>query len=96
MKTILRAYKYRLYPNKKQQELINKTIGCCRFVYNYYLNKKIELYKVEQKSMSYNACANDLKLLKKEKEWLKEVDSISLQQSLKDLDVAYQNFFLEG
>lgn len=43
--------------------------------------------------MSYNACANDLKLLKKEKEWLKEVDSISLQQSLKDLDVAYQNFF---
>ena len=93
MKTILRAYKYRLYPNKKQQELINKTIGCCRFVYNYYLNKKIELYKVEQKSMSYNACANDLKLLKKEKEWLKEVDSISLQQSLKDLDVAYQNFF---
>ena len=93
MKTILRAYKYRLYPNKKQQELINKTIGCCRFVYNYYLNKKIELYKAEQKSMTYNACANDLKLLKKEKEWLKEVDSISLQQSLKDLDVAYQNFF---
>lgn len=79
MKTILRAYKYRLYPNKKQQELINKTIGCCRFVYNYYLNKKIELYKVEQKSMTYNACANDLKLLKKEKEWLKEVDSISLR-----------------
>ena len=93
LKTILRAYKYRLYPNKKQQELINKTIGCCRFVYNYYLNKKIELYKVEQKSMSYNACANDLKNLKKEKEWLKKVDSISLQQSLKDLDVAYQNFF---
>lgn len=93
LKTILRAYKYRLYPNKKQQELINKTIGCCRFVYNYYLNKKIELYKAEQKSMTYNACANDLKLLKKEKEWLKEVDSISLQQSLKDLDVAYQNFF---
>ena len=93
LKTILRANKYRLYPNKKQQELINKTIGCCRFVYNYYLNKKIELYKVEQKSMSYNACANDLKNLKKEKEWLKKVDSISLQQSLKDLDVAYQNFF---
>ena len=67
LKTILRAYKYRLYPNKKQQELINKTIGCCRFVYNYYLNKKIELYKVEQKSMAYNACANDLKLLKKKK-----------------------------
>ena len=93
MKTILRAYKYRIYPNKKQQELINKTIGCCRFVYNYYLNKKIELYKTEQKSIGYNVCANDLKNLKNQYEWLKEVDSISLQQTLKDLDTAYQNFF---
>lgn len=93
LKTILRAYKYRIYPNKKQQELINKTIGCCRFVYNYYLNKKIELYKVEQKSMTYNACANDLKNLKNQYKWLKKVDSISLQQTLRDLDVAYQNFF---
>jgi putative transposase len=93
LKIILRAYKYRLYPNKKQQELINKTIGCCRFVYNYYLNKKIELYKTEQKSINYNACANDLKNLKNQYEWLKEVDSISLQQTLKDLDAAYQNFF---
>ena len=93
LKTILRAYKYRIYPNKKQRELINKTIGCCRFVYNYYLNKKIELYKTEQKSIGYNACANDLKNLKNQYEWLKEVDSISLQQTLKDLDTAYQNFF---
>ena len=93
MKTILRAYKYRIYPNKKQQELINKTIGCCRFVYNYYLNKKIELYKTEQKSINYNICANNLKNLKNQYEWLKEVDSISLQQTLKDLDIAYQNFF---
>jgi len=93
LKTILKAYKYRIYPNKKQTTLINKTIGCTRFVYNYYLNKKIELYKSEQKSMSYNACANDLINLKKEHEWLKEIDSISLQQSLRDLDKAYQNFF---
>ena len=93
MKTILKAYKYRIYPNKEQATLINKTIGCVRFVYNYYLNKKIELYKSEQKSMSYNTCANDLTNLKKEYKWLKEVDSISLQQSLKDLDKAYQNFF---
>jgi len=93
LKTILRAYKYRIYPNKTQAELINKTIGCYRFVYNYYLAKKINLYKTEQKSMNYTACANDLKNLKKEYEWLKEVDSISLQQSLRDLDTAYQNFF---
>lgn len=93
MKTILRAYKYRIYPNKQQQEQINKTIGCCRFVYNYYLNKKIELYQSEQKSLGYNACANDLKNLKSQYPWLKDVDSISLQQTLKDLDSAYQNFF---
>jgi len=46
---MLRAYRYRLYPNKKQRELIHKTIGCCRFVYNYYLNKRIEIYQSEGK-----------------------------------------------
>ena len=90
---MLKAYKYRIYPNKKQIELINKTIGCCRFVFNYYLAKRIELYKTEKKSLTYNQCANNLTNLKKEKEWLKEVDSVSLQQTLKDLDKAYQNFF---
>jgi len=90
---MLKSYKYRLYPNKKQIELINKTIGCCRFVFNHYLAKKIDLYKSNNKSLTYNQCANDLKNLKKEFAWLKEVDSISLQQTLKDLDTAYQNFF---
>jgi putative transposase len=93
LKTVLKAYKYRIYPNKQQVELINKTIGCCRFVYNYYLAERIELYKTEQKSLSYVKCANAMKNLKDEYEWLKEVDSVSLQQSLKDLDQAYQNFF---
>ena len=41
LKTVLKAYKYRIYPNKQQIELINKTIGCCRFVYNYYLAERI-------------------------------------------------------
>jgi len=90
---VLKAYKYRIYPNKEQEILINKTIGCCRFVFNYYLAKRIELYKSEQKSLNYNSNANDLKELKKEYIWLKEVDSISLQQTLKDLDKSYQNFF---
>jgi len=93
VKIILKAYKYRIYPNKQQIELINKTIGCCRFVFNHYLAKRIELYKTEKKSLTYNQCTNNLTNLKKEKEWLKEVDSISLQQTLKDLDQAYQNFF---
>ena len=62
-------------------------------MFNYYLAKRIELYKTEQKSLSYIDNANDLTNLKKEFDWLKEVDSISLQQTLKDLDRAYQNFF---
>ena len=90
-----KAFKFRLYPNKKQEEQLAKTFGCIRFVYNYYLNKRIELYKTEQKSMNYNACSADLTNLKKEKEWLKEIDKFALQNSLKDLDKAYQNFFRE-
>ena len=88
-----KAYKYRIYPNKQQQILIQKTFGCCRFVYNQYLAKRIELYKTDKSTLNYNACSNDLKRLKQENEWLKEVDSVSIQSSLKDLDIAYQNFF---
>lgn len=90
---MLKAFKYRIYPNDEQQQLLAKTFGCCRFVYNHYLNKKIDTYKNEQKSLSYVECANDLKELKSQLHWLKEVDSIALQQSLKDLDKAYKNFF---
>ena len=93
MKIIFKTYKYRIYPNKQQIELINKTIGCTRFVFNYYLAKRIELYKTEQKSLTYNQCSSDLTNIKRKFKWLKEVDSISLQQTLKDLDQAYQNFF---
>lgn len=88
-----KAYKFRIYPNKEQEILIQKTFGCCRFVYNQYLAKRIELYKQDKSTMNYNACSGDLKRLKQEFEWLKEVDSISIQSSLKDLDIAYQNFF---
>lgn len=90
-----KAYKYRIYPNKQQRELLAKTFGCCRYVYNYYLNQRIEIYKATQSTLSYNDCAKDLTLLKKQYEWLKEVDSVSLQSALKDLDTAYQNFFRE-
>ena len=88
-----KAYKYRIYPNKAQRELISKTFGCCRFVYNKYLAKRIELYEENKEAFSYVQCANDMKKLKSELEWLKEVDSTALQSSLKDLDMAYKNFF---
>lgn len=95
MRTIEKAYKYRIYPNKKQKELIAKTFGCSRFVYNTYLAKRIKLYEESKKSLSYVQCANDMKKLKSELEWLKEVDSTALQSSLRDLDIAYQKFFKE-
>ena len=90
-----KAYKYRIYPNKKQKEIITKTLGCCRFVYNTYLAKRIELYKKSKEYFSYVDCANDMKKLKDKLDWLKKVDSTALQSSLKDLDVAYQKFFKE-
>ena len=90
-----KAYKYRIYPNKKQQELIQKTFGCTRFVYNYYLNKRKEMYENDKTTFTYNMCSKDLTNLKKDLEWLKEVDSVGLQSSLKDLDYAYQKFFKE-
>ena len=95
MKTVIKGYKYRIYPTNEQKELINKTFGCSRFIYNHFLAMKIELYKTDQKSLSYNKCSELLTELKKEKEWLKEVDKFSLQNSIKDLNRAYQNFFRE-
>ena len=88
-----RAYKYRIYPNKKQQELLQKTFGCVRFVYNYYLHKREEAYEKEGITLTYSMCSKDLTSLKKELEWLKEPDKDALQKALKDLDIAYQKFF---
>jgi len=90
-----KGYMFRIYPDEKQKIQLAKTFGSCRFVYNNYLAKRIELYKTEQKSMNYNACSADLTNLKNEKVWLKEIDKFALQNSLKDLEQAYQNFFRE-
>lgn len=90
-----RAYKYRIYPNKKQRILLAKTFGCCRFVYNYYLDKRIKLYKEDGVSFNYFDCSKDLTQLKKNIEWLQEPDKDALQKALKDLDTAYQKFFKE-
>lgn len=88
-----KAYKYRIYPNKKQKEIISKTFGCCRFVYNKYLAKRIEMHQNNKETFSYVQCSKDMTKLKTELDWLKEVDSHALQSSLKDLDYAYKRFF---
>ena len=64
-----------------------------RYIYNYFLDLKQKLYETEKKSMSFNKCSKELTILKQKKEWLKEVDKYSLQNSLRDLDRAYKNFF---
>ena len=88
-----KAYKFRIYPNKTQENLIQKTFGCVRFVYNYFLDKRIKAYEADKTTLNYSKCSAELTKLKKEYEWLKEPDKCSLQNSLKNLDAAYQNFF---
>ena len=88
-----KAFKYRMYPNREQRILLAKTFGCTRFVYNHYLAKRRDAYEKDGITLNYSACAEDLVSLKKEYEWLKEVDSVALQSSVKNLDTAYINFF---
>lgn len=90
-----KAYKFRAYPNTEQRILLSKTFGCARFIYNYYLAKKKELYETEKITLTYNQCSKSLTELKKELEWLREVDKFALQNALKDLDGAFKNFFKE-
>lgn len=87
------SYRFRIYPNRVQENLIQRTFGCSRFVYNHYLAKRKELYEKEKKTFSFYACCADLTGLKEELEWLREVDSTALQSSIRDLDTAFQNFF---
>ena len=93
---MLKAYKYRLYPNKQQEIQIQKTFGCCRFVYNYMLNYKQELYKAKKEQISKFDCNNYCnRELKKQYEWLKEVDKYALTNAIYNMDSAYQKFFKE-
>jgi putative transposase len=75
---VQKAFKITLIPTHNQQVLINKTIGCARFVYNRFLALRKELYNTEKKALNYNACSQQLTLLKKEISWLKEVDKFAL------------------
>ena len=94
---IYKAFKYRLYPNKEQQELIAKHIGCSRWIYNYALNKKAKSYQETGKGLSRFDIQKDLPFLKKDENtyWLKEVNSQTLQASLENMDKAFTKFFKE-
>ena len=88
-----KSFKVRVYPTEEQQVLLEKTFGANRFVYNYFLNLKIKLYEFYKINLSYNHSSKVMTELKKHKSWLKDVDSVSLQQTLRNLDRAYQRFF---
>ena len=90
-----KAYKFRIYPNADQEVLIIKTIGCVRFVYNYFLALWNEEYSKNGKGLTYNSCSAMLPQMKKNEatSWLKEVDSIALQSSVKNLSDSFSRFF---
>ncbi len=89
----LKAFKFRLYPTRKQAELINKTCGCKRLVYNAMLELRQSVYKQTGKSMNRFDCNKLLPGMKAERPFLKEVDSTALQAANDDLDAAYKAFF---
>lgn len=81
-----RSYKFRIYPDKKQENLIQRTFGCCRFVFNHFLAERMDQYKQIGHSPTRFQQEKSLTVLKKELLWLKEVDSIPLQSVLQDLE----------
>ena len=87
------SYKFRLYPTKAQEEQITKNFGCCRYVFNHFLTQRQAQYKETGKAPTRFQQEKSLTELKRELPWLKEADSTSLQASIQDLDMAYQNFF---
>jgi len=92
---MLKAYKYKLLPDEEQTTLLNKHFGSIRFIYNHFLNERKVEYETNDNTLNYYDNAKVLTIIKKSDEyiWLKEVNSQSLQYSLKCLDGAYQNFF---
>lgn len=87
------SYKFRIYPNKSQENLIQRTFGCCRFVFNHFLAERMEIYKQTGNTPTCFQQDKSLTILKQNLEWLREPDKCALQNALRDLDAAYKNFF---
>ena len=88
-----KSFKIRIYPNQEQQKLIDKTFDYVRYIYNFMLKLRQKLYEYYSINLSYNNMSKVLTELKRHKLWLKEIDSVSLKESIKDLDSAYEKFF---
>jgi putative transposase len=90
---MLRAYQYQLFPNKRQSEMIEKTLGICRLLYNIGLETKIRAWQSAQKRLSAIDLCYQLPELKESYPWMNEVDSQAIQASIKKLDNAFEGFF---
>lgn len=92
---MMKAYKFRLYPTEEQKKALETNFSAVRFVYNYYLALRKEMYETNKETMGFNAMCKHLTDLKKEPEtaWLQEADSCALQHAVRNLDTAYKNFF---
>lgn len=95
MNTVQRAYQYRFYPTPDQETLLARTFGCARFVYNHFLRLRTDAFYKEGKRVGYNDTATLLTGLRKQSDtlFLQEVSSVVLQQSLRNLEAAFKNFF---
>ena len=90
-----RGYKFRIYPNAAQASCINRTLGCCRFVYNHFLALRRDEWNANHRSVGFAETCKLLTDLKRREDtsWLKEADSMALQGALRNLDAAFQKFF---
>lgn len=87
------TYKFRIYPNEDQKARLSHHFGVCRYVYNHFLGKRHQSYRDTGKNSSYYKDCTELTQLKKQHEWMADVNSQSLQQELKNLDTAFHRFF---
>jgi len=89
-----KGFKFRIYPNAEQQKIINQTLGCARFVYNHFLAVRRDSWQEKHESVTYVKSSRLLTELKCNPDfvWLKSVDSMALQEALRNLDRAFQNF----
>jgi putative transposase len=92
---VQKAFKYRFFPTENQCAQLARTFGCARYIWNWGLERRTTAWQQEKKSLNYHATAKMLTELKKEEErhFLGEVSSVVLQQTLRNLDTAFTNFF---
>lgn len=89
-------YKIRLYPNQQQIEYFNKTLGACRWVYNYFLEQKKRAYKQTQKNYGLANCDADLSKKRQEFSWLSAIDVYALQSAIRHVDADFRQFIRDN